>query len=278
MRKIYFPVIVFLLFLIPSGIVRPRSVFAADGGPAGKLMLSAAPGPGSSEVTLSWKDADSADNYHLVYGTDSKNMQYGALNIGRVNRYTVGKLNPGTRYYFSLVPVFNNLALYTSERVSAVSTEGSQGVQTSVQATTTNITEGKHMLVAGTGMREGEVVLSWRHMDDANNYHLVYGTSPGKYQYGVLNIGWVNGFTVRHLVPGATYYFALVPVKNDRALYTTREVSAAAKANIEVVQTTAEIVTQTNITQQPASPSVSETPEAVIPSTDSAVPTVPVVN
>ncbi len=269
-----------LIFLTSLGILKPPSVQAAENGPAGKIMLRAASGPKAGQVTLTWVDVDSADNYHLVYGISSTQMQYGALNIGKSNVYTVEKLNPATKYYFALVPVMNNMAMYTSEWVSAWPASpgqgGAMGGGQMNSMSTAKVSQsmgqpvammpvssipmagpvGKHWLVARTGPNEAAVTLNWRHVDDANNYHLVYGTEHGKFKYGALNIGWVTKYTVKKLTPGVTYHFALVPVKNDVALYTTDQVMMAAKMNIEVVQTTPQAVMQ---------------PKVVMPVTDTSV-------
>lgn len=258
MKKFILSLGISVLLLVAAGVV-PASVSAAESGPAGKLKLQAAPGPKAGQVTLTWVDGDSADNYHLVYGTSSKNMQYGVLNIGMDNVYTVGKLTPGTKYYFALVPVMNNMAMYTSEWVAAVALGGQVAPPTTVTpptpvtvvkpVTAAPVTPaagpvGKHWLVARPGPKVGEVTLTWRHMDVANNYHLVYGREHGKFTYGVLNIGWVTKFTVGKLAPGVTYHFALVPVNNDVALYTTDQVMAAAYQPVQVVTTTPDAVIQ----------------------------------
>ena len=80
-----------------------------------------------------------------------------------------------------------------------------------------------------SGPGVGQVTLKWYHREDVDNYHLVYGTKMGQYEYGALNIGKVTQFTVGSLVPGRAYYFALVPVKGDRALYTGQGVRGVAK-------------------------------------------------
>lgn len=264
-KLVLFLGIIFLSFT-GVGVFNPSPVAAAEGGPAGKLMLRAVAGPKSGEVTLFWNDAQAVDNYHLVYGTSSKNMQYGVLNIGTSKIYTVKKLVPGTKYYFALVPVLNNVALYTSEWVSAWPAGGQMvaaakpttpvvskpvvpptAMKPAVPMTTIPAAGpvGKHWLVARPGPKIGEVTLTWRHMDIANNYHLVYGTQHSKFKYGALNIGWVNSFTVRNLVPGKTYHFALVPVNNGNALYTTDQVMTWAKGYpVQVVQTTPDAVMQ----------------------------------
>lgn len=286
MKKFLLSSSVLLLFLTSASLFKPPTVAAAEGGPAGKLMLRAVSGPKAAEVTLFWDDVQAVDNFHLVYGTDSKNMKYGVLNIGTSKVYTVKKLNPGTKYYFALVPVLNNVALYTSEWVGAWAGGGAVSMPPPVAKVVPTapvvsqpVTKvavpvaavvpaagpvGKHWLVARPGPKVGEVTLTWRHMDDANNYHLVYGTEHGKFKYGALNLGWVTKFTVGKLAPGVTYHFALVPVKNDVALYTTDQVMAATYRPVQVVTTTPDAV------MQPAVPSVQGAETSVLPEFPSA--------
>lgn len=262
MKKLVLTISILFLSFSSVSLLKPTQVVAAEGGPAGVHMLRAVAGPKAGEVTLTWTDPLAVDTYHLVYGTSSKNMQYGVLNIGNVKTYTVRMLVPGTKYYFALVPVLHDAALYTSEWVSAVATGGVvkpaapvttvtpvTPVTTIKPVTAAPVTPaagpvGKHWLVARPGPKAGEVTLTWRNVDDANNYHLVYGTEHGKFKYGQLNIGWVTSYTVRNLVPGVTYHFALVPVKNDVALYTTGQVMAVGFLPVQVVTTTPEAVMQ----------------------------------
>lgn len=96
--------------------------------------LSAYSGPGVGEVTLSWPSLDGADNYHLVYGTQAGKYLYGALNIGKINKFVVGKLNPGTTYYFALVPVSGGRAMYTTSPVSAQAYVAVEIVETTKEA------------------------------------------------------------------------------------------------------------------------------------------------
>ena len=96
--------------------------------------LSAYSGPGVGEVTLSWPSLDGADNYHLVYGTQAGKYLYGALNIGKINKFVVGKLNPGTTYYFALVPVSGGRAMYTTAPVSAQAYVAVEIVETTQEA------------------------------------------------------------------------------------------------------------------------------------------------
>lgn len=286
-----------LLVLASSGflaLTRPAGAEAAD---MNKHMLWGMSGPNAGEVTLYWRHAENANNYHLVYGTEHGKFKYGATNIGWVNKYTVKKLLPNVTYHFALVPVKNDVALYTTDQAMAKAAGGVETmmvekpqvskpeakVPVSTKQVVTGSVVGKQWLKAISGPKAGEVTLSWRHADSAENYHLVYGTAPGKYQYGALNIGLVNKMTVRSLVPGKTYYFALVPLVANVPLYTTGSVAAQAKSDVEIVQTTKEAVQQPKpkavqktvpIVQTPVEePVVSAVPE--VPSTGTAEPTTP---
>ena len=57
---------------------------------------------GAGEVRLNWLKVASANKYTIGFGTSPGNYIYGAANIADTNNYTVGHLNPGTRYYFAV--------------------------------------------------------------------------------------------------------------------------------------------------------------------------------
>ena len=102
-------------------------------------------------------------------------------------------------------------------------------------------------LFAMTGPQAGQVTLRWQHKEDVDTYHIVFGSGAGQYQYGALNIGKLTEFTVGSLVPGRAYYFALVPVKGDQALYTSGAVRGVALGvSSEVVETKPENLIKVN--------------------------------
>ncbi len=91
-------------------------------GPIGKHSLSAKPGPGKGQVTLTWLNAfGDTSNYHVVYGDAPGVQKWGALNVGRqpMNSYTVGALTSGKMYYFSIVPVRGGQAAYAAVSAAA---------------------------------------------------------------------------------------------------------------------------------------------------------------
>ena len=74
-------------------------------------------------INLSWTDNDSADKYDIVYGKTPQSLIYGVEDIPNThnsdNSYTVGALQEGQEYYFSLVAEKNGSVILWSNPVSA---------------------------------------------------------------------------------------------------------------------------------------------------------------
>lgn len=217
--------------------------------PPAPKKVTAVSGPGAGKITLYWDEASYANRYAVAYGEVSGKYVYGADNIGgeRSRSFTVSALKPGTRYYFRLAAANNKCSSPFSAEVSAV-TSGS-AVYAAVPVTVVPTLEKKAVapvpvtgesLSAVSGPGVGQVTLTWREFDGADNYHLAYGRQAGKFEYGALNIGKTTKFTVSRLNPGTSYYFAIVPVTGSQAMKTSSPVKAWAKAAVNVVQTTRE--------------------------------------
>ena len=193
-------------------------------------------GPAGGQVTLYWDEVAYADRYAVAYGTKPGNYLYGSTNIGNGSSrsYTVSGLTGGMKYYFALAAARDCSSSPFSAEVTAWAGGGAVYVQSATGqggSETSWVTPAAVSvnLSAVSGPKAGQVILRWTHKEDADTYHLVYGTMTGKYEYGALNIGKITEFTVGSLVPGKAYYFALVPVKGDRALYTGQAVRGVAK-------------------------------------------------
>lgn len=267
MKKFYSVFFTFIIILAGTSFFPTAKVSAAECGgpvPPAPKNVKAVSGPQSGQVTLYWDEAAYANRYAVAYGTTSGKYIYGADNIGRASSrsYSVKALQPGVRYYFKLAAARDCSSSGFSMEVSAVAGGGVAvttvpvGAPQVMQPVSRAVTPGqmwagsgpigKQKLIAMSGPAMGTVTLRWQHADSADNYHLVYGTMPGKYQYGALNIGNVTKFTVRYLAAGKKYYFALVPLMGERPLYTTPEVAATAwlPVQVEVVNTTPEALIQ----------------------------------
>lgn len=257
---------VLLLLLSAGGLFFNPSVVSAkdcDATTAVPQKVTAVSGPKSGQVTLFWEASPQANRYAVVYGTMSNKYIYGARDIGgeAARSYTVSLLSPGVRYYFRMASARGCNSSPFAAEVSAVAAGGAAQV-VSAPVVTTSVAPivktqpkaeapvsvkmassgvGKQQLRVVSGPKVGEVTLYWQHADNANNYHLVYGTTLEMNQYGALNLGNINKFTVRSLVLGKVYYFALVPLIDNRPLYTTQSVMGVAGGNEpEVVMTTKE--------------------------------------
>jgi len=247
-----------------SAFTRPSPVQAVGCGgpyPPKPAKVWAKSGPMSGEVTLYWDEVAYADSYSVVYGQWSGKYAYGGLKVaGKDNHwYTVKALSPGAKYYFRLIanrdctssPQSNEVVAWAGGASMPVAVpESTVGPAQSYQTVPSQVSSwsgpaGKLQLKAKSGPAVGQVTLSWQNVDSADNYHLVYGTEHGKFQYGALNIGKSTWYTVKSLVPGKTYHLAIVPVMNNRALYTSDQVMvAAARPAVEVVQTSPQAVMQ----------------------------------
>lgn len=250
-----------ILFIISLSL--PRQIKASSCGapiPPATTNFKAVSGPNSGQVTLFWDEAAYANRYAVAYGLKSNNYIYGADNIGgdQARSFTVASLHPGVRYYFRLAAARDCSSSPFSAEVSAVAAgateKASLGPQPMVgapkvaykPAPVAPVTQvfppiegvGRLNLKAASGPRAGQATLFWQHADSADDYHLIYGRGVGIEEFGALNIGRVNSYTVTHLVPSQTYYFALVPIFNNRSLYTSAWVKAVAKQEIEIIHTT----------------------------------------
>lgn len=281
MRK-FLPSFIFVTFILVLATFTPigaRQVRAEGcGGPIPQkpTQVKAISGSWSGEVTIYWDEAAYANRYAVAYGVESGQYLYGANDIGgeKARSYTVRYLTPGEKYYFVLAAAHNSCSSPFSTEVSAMAASGitvrppesiSPQASLSQPSVSSSGLAGKQKLTAVSGPKIGEVTLYWQQRDNAENYHLVYGRQKDKFEYGALNIGKITSFTVGKLVPGANYSFALVPVIDGRASYTTEAVKAVAKANpIEVVVTEAIIPeVEAEPTPPPALPT--ETPEILPP-------------
>lgn len=260
MKKIssYLCVFLLILFLTSLSAFTPKLVEAADQGgltPSSPQKVWAKSGPLKGEVTIYWSEAAYANRYAVAYGTKSNQYVYGADNIGGANSrsYTVKSLSPGTKYYFRIAGARDSSSSPFSAEFSGWAMGGA-GSQKTVAVTPKMVgktptpvwqkTISKYDLQIKSGPKAGEVTLYWKQGENADNYHIVYGTMMGKYQYGVLNVGATNHYTIGKLVPGKTYYFALVPVMHNQAQYTTSAVAGTAKTSVTVVVTTKEALIQ----------------------------------
>ncbi len=108
--------------------------------------------------------------------------------------------------------------------------------QNTVSQSTVSSPVGRNLLSVKPGPKSGQATLSWtRYYSDYGKYSLVYGVTPGKYVYSVLNAGNSSSvsstysYTVGSLKSGTRYYFALQTQNNTKKTYISPEVSIVAR-------------------------------------------------
>lgn len=70
----------------------------------GKVTLKSVDQQSSSSVKLTWDKATNADDYAINFGIKTKSYQYGVTKTGNINQFTIGSLNPNTKYFFVILP------------------------------------------------------------------------------------------------------------------------------------------------------------------------------
>lgn len=80
--------------------------------------------------------------------------------------------------------------------------------------------------VKATTTGTNEITLTWKESLYATHFGVVYGRSPGKYEYGAHNVGYTTVLPVRGLTPNTLYYFAVTAVNDCASSGFSVEVSA----------------------------------------------------
>lgn len=219
-------ILLLFVFSISSSRVLARS------GPVGLNQVITDSGPAVGQVTLHWARYSSVvDNYKIYYGITSGNYQYSTADIGNNVVQTIGGLKPGSRYYFLIAGYSGGTPLpLVSPEVSEIAASSPATVLGTAGP------YGSRQLSAVSGPASGQVSLKWLSiLPNTSNFSVVYGTQPGNYIYGALNIApgvtqgsWIT-YTVGSLNPGTRYYFAVVPMQSGTGIYYTGEVSQTAR-------------------------------------------------
>src|SRR5438552_3588073 len=78
---------------------------------------------------------------------------------------------------------------------------------------------GLNQVMTEAGPNAGQITLHWsRYAPNVDNYSILYGTTPGKYEYAAASIGNDVTYTVGYLQPGVRYYFLIQGYAQGQAL------------------------------------------------------------
>jgi hypothetical protein len=209
---------------------------AETSGPVKPYSFSAVPGKQPGTVDIHWYDDETAQQYNLLYGTANNKTAYGVINMADIknsaNSFTVGALNPGQVYYFTLLGIQYGTT-YQSGPVSARAASAVTQTQNTMTTSSVAAVASEYNFRAQAGDSAGTVKLFWTDNATANHYHVVYGTTPGVYLYGVQDAPFTplntSAYTIGALQSGRTYYFALVAVRDHSVVAWTAPVVAVAR-------------------------------------------------
>ncbi len=218
MKIVVIPFIFFLLCLFPV-----TWVYAVSAGPVEPYDLTAVAGATSGSIQVTWKDTGgNGDYYNILYGTTPDSSAYGVVHITRlpdqINQFTIQDLSTGQTYFIKLFGVQNGGAMVESGPVVAQAAITNTTANAPTYYSASKNFEMPYLFALAYGKTPHTIDVNWFDNDSANQYDIVYGTSPALYQYGVLNMphqeNLSNTFTIGALVPGTTYYVALVAKKD----------------------------------------------------------------
>ncbi len=87
----------------------------------------------STTATLTWTKIENASYYAIFYGTKPGNWQYGVPNAGNTTTFTIGALNPRTKYYFDVRAVNDCMPSDPSGQVLGASTTKLAGTSSALE-------------------------------------------------------------------------------------------------------------------------------------------------
>lgn len=101
------------------------------------------------------------------------------------------------------------------------------------------------------------ILLRWTKPENANNYSVVFGTDPERYQFGAVKFGDTNQLLVNYLASGITYHFGLY-AHNDCGISSLVKTSAK---TVTVYKPSTTTTVSTNRTNGRTFPSPSPSPQ-----------------
>jgi fibronectin type 3 domain-containing protein len=187
----------------PSAVASAAAGTGEDLPPAAPTGLTANPGPGEGEITVSWNanSEPDLDHYHVerssspVFGGGTVSFDTSATS------YEDGGLTPGETYYYRVS------AVDAGSNVSDPSGTVSQSALDLAPAVPTGLT-------ATSGPGEGEIAVSWNANSepDLDHYHLERSSSP-VFGGGAVSFDTsATSYQDAGLTPGETYYYRVSAV------------------------------------------------------------------
>jgi large repetitive protein len=184
------------------------------GPPGVPAAVSAAAGPGTGQITVSWTAPTNTggtgiQSYTILYGTTSTNLNQNTISYGTGTTDTLYGLGNGKTYYFE-VEATNELATGTASSPA-------------VSATTFSLPGQTTGVKAVAGPAGGQVTVSWTAPTTGGtptSYTILWGTTATNLNHNVTSNGTGTTDTLSGFANNSTYYFeveAVNPVGNGPA-------------------------------------------------------------
>ena len=168
---------------------------------------------GVRKVTVNWNAVDSAESYHVYYGTTANFSAAEQISGVTGSSYTVTGLQPGTTYYTWVTAVSGGTESAPSNRKNAITAPPAAPWKTPV--------------VSGNS-----VTLNWSAVKGASSYYLLYGTNS-VYDAAACERSASTGgttLTVTDLEFDTTYYFWIFSSNSGGAVYNSTAMMATTEA------------------------------------------------
>jgi len=179
----------------------------------GPLNMSISPNPTSGTTSVvKWEEADDntgIDRYEVKWSLKDGDKTYMDAVGNSIREHTIDNLTEGVWNVY--VTAFDGSG--NSKNASADLTVDQTGPSA------------PQLSVLGTDV--GSVSLSWTKIDEANNYIIWYGTTPGSYQYGA-KVGDIQNYTVQGLGAGSYYFIVKAVDQSGNQSGNSNEVSTGA--------------------------------------------------
>lgn len=179
----------------------------------GPLNINVSPNPTSGTTSVvKWeeaKDNTGIDRYEVKWSLKNGDKSHTDSVGSDIREHTINNLTEG---------------IWTVEVKAFDGSGNSKSASTNLTVDRTG-PSAPTLSILGTGT--GSVSLGWSKVDDANNYFILYGTSPGSYQYSA-NVGNVQNYTVQGLGTGSYYFIVKAVDSSGNQSENSNEVSTGA--------------------------------------------------
>ncbi|MBU0578212.1 Ig-like domain-containing protein [Patescibacteria group bacterium] len=177
--------------------------------------------PGDSSVILTWHEVTGHEtaiqNYRIYFGNKYDELSQVVETTGAVTSYTLENLVNNTQYFFAVTAVDSKgLESEDKSTIIAVTPVSDEPEVTDATTEPTDVTVVTLPTTAPSSIQgiasQDSVILSWQASTDPNTYFykVYFGIRSGRYDDYAITSGSSPSITIKDLITGIPYYFAVV--------------------------------------------------------------------